>query len=334
MNVVQSITIPSDAFDPPAPDEPAGHYKTRKSCQRGVGWLYSPKSGSPSRLPCKSRQCPHCSIIWASTWRDLLKQRTELRIIQLDGQIPTGPLALTLTTAYNPGYKKLHAALRYFWQLLRDHPRLKNKVIEYWGVTEFNQLHTQPHLHFVLPELGHIRYKIIRYCWKKAQAWAQFERIAWDVRIEKVKAGIQAYLAKYLTKLADGGKDEIPRRANWKGRYVRYSRNFFKMVQPEVTAPTAAMRQLIKFQLTIAKDAPRAADFSFYSYTARSPREKSSFIEHSDNEYRQLLNILSTPNSYIDDFKDPRVERLEHTYQLTLPEPIPDWQAIKTQFAI
>jgi hypothetical protein len=101
--------------------------------------------------------------------------------------------------------------------------------IQYWGVTEYNQEQTQPHFHFILGDDKYIPQPVIKEIWEKVQRWAGFESIAWNVYIEEIKdeSDIQRYFTKYLTKLT-GGKNEIPDREKWKGRYVRYSKKFFQ----------------------------------------------------------------------------------------------------------
>lgn len=187
------------------------------ACPKWVGYSYDPSSRVYCRLKCKGRLCP-CSQYWSWRWRGLLGMKNDLEPNRCTR-------ALTLTCASNPHYKRMHSALRYFWQLLRK--AQKAKRIEYWGTVEFNQSHKLPHLHFILDTDSYIPYKILRFCWIKAQQWAKFPRVAWVCRIEKIKKGVQSYFTKYLTKLDNGGKDEIPRPENWQGRYVRYSRNFF-----------------------------------------------------------------------------------------------------------
>ena len=139
--------------------------------------------------------------------------------------------AITLTTAYDPGYKKVWLALKHFWRILRE----KYTNLQYWGVVEYNQRHTQPHFHFILSDDTYIPQMLLQKIWKKAQLKAGFEKVAFNVRIEKIRSNIQAYFTKYLTKLT-GGKDEIPRPEKWAGRFVRYSREFFAMPVPVIMA--------------------------------------------------------------------------------------------------
>jgi hypothetical protein len=115
-------------------------------------------------------------------------------------------------------------ALKRFWEYMRR----AYPGVQYWGVTEYNQKHTQPHFHFILRNDEYIDIDFLTWAWQQAQVSAKFlaDKIAWNVRIEAVKGDIEKYFTKYLTKLT-GGKDEIPRPENWQGRYIRYSRQFF-----------------------------------------------------------------------------------------------------------
>jgi len=132
--------------------------------------------------------------------------------------------AISLTTSYDPGYQAVWLALKYFWRDMRKtYPK-----VQYWGVVEYNQNHTQPHFHFILDKDEYIKdgFDYIQNLWQKAQQQAHFKEIAWNVSIGQVRGDIEKYFTKYLTKLV-GGKDEIPRPENWQGRYVRYSKKFF-----------------------------------------------------------------------------------------------------------
>jgi hypothetical protein len=164
--------------------------------------------------------CEDCGFYWAWKWRTLLGHKIKRDLEKTGLKISR---AISLTTSYDPGYKKVWIALKRFWQHLRkEYPGL-----QYWGVTEYNQKHTQPHFHFILSDDCYIPQATIQYYWEKAQSQANFEHIAWNVRIEEIKGDIQKYFTKYVTKLTNG-KDEIPRPENWAGRYVRYSRKFFE----------------------------------------------------------------------------------------------------------
>lgn len=194
-----------------------------KRCARFNGYIYNPASSYTTVLACKSRQCPACSTTWAWKWRARLAEQQEWskRFGTVEPQ-----LALTLTLGQAVDYEQLWRTLKLFWRRLRrSYPD-----VTYWGVVEFNQSHTIPHLHFLLGGYSHIPYKIIRQCWILAQQGSGIlENPAWVVRVEKIRANAAAYFAKYISKIADGGKDEIPRRNLWGGRYVRYSKGFFHL---------------------------------------------------------------------------------------------------------
>lgn len=209
---------------------------------------------------CKARRCEDCGWFWSWKWRYALSEKT--RMLEAEG-LPRISRAVTLTTAYNAGPEKLQRALEYFWRLLRryspDHTRhwkkgrrkLNQKAkkagrtrgltpyqrLQYWGVVEANQAQTQPHLHFVIynplddANRGYIKKEIIQRAWEEAQKQAGFEKIAWDTRIERIKSNVTAYFTKYITKLT-GGKNEVPGDW-WKGRYVRYSQDFFGHISCE-----------------------------------------------------------------------------------------------------
>lgn len=201
-------------------------HKYLAQCPRSPGWVYTPGKDKNlvHFLSCKSRQCEKCGYYWSWKWRQLLleKQKSDARLNK-----PVISRAITLTTAYDPGYQKVWYALKIFWRIVREnYPNL-----QYWGVTEYNQKHTQPHFHFILSDDTYIPQVQLTAIWEKAQEKAGFEKIAYKVWIEKIRSNIQAYFTKYLTKLT-GGKDEIPKPENWRGRYVRYSRKFFDFPVP------------------------------------------------------------------------------------------------------
>lgn len=198
-------------------------YPTRPTQSCSPGWRFTPALdvGKVKFLSCKRRNCPRCGKYWAWKWRKMLEDKA--LSLQRQG-LPAMRRALTLTTAYDPGFEKMRIALSMFWKELRKlHPG-----IQYWGVTEYNQEQTQPHFHFILGNDHYIPQPQIKEIWEKVQKWAGFEAIAWNVYIEEIKdnSDIQKYFTKYLTKLT-GGKNEIPDREKWKGRFVRYSRKFF-----------------------------------------------------------------------------------------------------------
>lgn len=202
---------------------------------------------------CKKRTCEDCGWFWAWKWRQALAEKAA----DLERQVlPPIQRAITLTTKYDPGYEKIWMALKYFWRFIRRYspdveewwkpgrpvltekaikagitkPRRPYANIQYWMVVEYNQKKTQPHLHCVIYnendlKRGYVPKDVIKEAWRKAQEQAKFRLIAWDTRIEKIKGTVRQYFTKYITKLT-GGKDEIPPAA-WRGRYVRYSRQFF-----------------------------------------------------------------------------------------------------------
>lgn len=205
--------------------------QTLEQCPAPPGYFVRHYPNSPSTAhiaACRRRDCDFCGKLWRNSWLNRLGAEEKQRAF--DGK-PPAVLMLTLTTAYQADYKQVYAALRYFWQEIRK----RFPAVEYWGVVEFNQNHTQPHLHFLLANTKFIEYRFIRSCWETAQRWAKFEKIAFIERIEKIRASVPAYMLKYLTKLT-GGKDEIPRREMWQGRFVRYSRKFFSWKATEYQA--------------------------------------------------------------------------------------------------
>lgn len=249
-------------------------------CPKNAGlFVYNPSTKKSMTLPCRSRTCPACGKGWSRNWQNRLGWN---EFFFQDDK------ALTITSAYDPGYKKFWIALKNFWRNVRMYchvrPAIINKEtgehrpklfyksdpagnrawmehkqkklqpggdnykiirpyrnIEFFGVVEYNQKHTQPHFHFILRS-GYIPQKIIKKCWEKAQRQAHFEQIAFDVRIEKVKTSVKQYFFKYITKQANG-KDELPKPENWQGRGVRYSRAFFAAPAPQVQAALQLARQ-------------------------------------------------------------------------------------------
>jgi hypothetical protein len=198
--------------------------------------------------------------------------------------VPPARLALTLTFATQVDYKQAWSALRYFWQMLRkSYPKT-----EYWGVVEYNQQHTQPHLHFVLGGVTFIPYQFIRAAWSKAQTWAKITDIAFISRIEEIRGNIQQYFTKYITKLI-GGKDEIPRREQWQGRYVRYSRKFFPTNVPTMAVYASWKRQ---FDLDLFQ-------WKAKSYTIHNDRASAAGLTHFINLAKiadqELLETLNRP---------------------------------------
>jgi hypothetical protein len=282
-----SIIIPEDFFDfTPThinrTDEDtlndAYHPKSGLSCS--PGWRFTPATdaGKVHFLSCKRRSCPRCGKYWAWKWRKMLEDKA----LSLERQgLPAMRRALTLTTAYDPGYERMRIALSMFWKELRKlFPGL-----QYWGVTEYNQEQTQPHFHFILGNDCYIPQPKIKELWEKVQRWAGFKVVAWNVYIEEIKdnSDIQRYFTKYLTKLT-GGKNEIPDREKWKGRYVRYSKKFFAW-------PTDVILTALFVQQNIA------ADTNYNSYYKVRPKlmhdwhaqdafiEKCQSIEAQQSEF-------------------------------------------------
>jgi hypothetical protein len=240
-----------------------------KRCPNSPGWSHEKTTGLHV-LKCKSRKCIVCGEYWAFKWRQALKEKTEYDHAM---GIPTAKLALTLTFAEQVHYKVCHAALRYFWQLIRK----SYPDVEYWGVVEYNQSHTQPHLHFILGGVNFVPYEFIRENWIKAQNWAKIGRPAFITRIEEIRGNIQQYFTKYVTKLI-GGKDEIPRREQWQGRYIRYSRHFFPCSIPAMAVYASWKRQW----------QAEAYNWKFRSYSTYNDRACiagiSGFIDRSIQE--------------------------------------------------
>lgn len=189
-----------------------------KYCPQAPGWSFS-KTGGLHVLKCKSRKCEYCGQFWAWKWRQALAEKDEYD--QAMG-IPRARLALTLTLRQNVEYLTVQRVLEFFWRSVRK----KNPDLEYWGVVECDQKHQRPHFHFILANCVFIPYQDLRQYWVNAQKWAGINDQAWVLRVETIEKNIQAYFTKYVTKLL-GGKDEIPRRDQWQGRYIRYSRKFF-----------------------------------------------------------------------------------------------------------
>ena len=132
-------------------------------------------------MNCKRRNCEDCGWYWAWRWRQALAAKSEYdKDLQ---KAYKADKALGLTFAENLPFKNVQRCLEYFWRMMRR----AYPTVAYWGVVEFNQSHTLPHLHFVLARVPYIELDYIDYCWKKAQKWAGYEKIAWNVRIEKIK---------------------------------------------------------------------------------------------------------------------------------------------------
>jgi len=242
-------------------------------------------AGQICRLGCKARNCDACGKYWSTKWRAILNE------YHISHKTPT--LALGLTTSYDCGSYKLWRALKYFWRLIRaEYPK-----VEYFGVVEFNQAHTQPHLHFCVVGYDFIRYQYIRTCWQQAQRWAGFNSIAWNTRIEEIKKGIAAYFTKYITK-ATGSKDEIPTKEEWNGRYVRYSRKFFMI-------PAQTLFLAWKFNRQTA-----SGNFPTI-YTTFEPNKQLSllpFIFWSFERQKKLKEFLNRPWDYQSDRENATID--------------------------
>lgn len=250
-----------------------------KRCPKWQGFIYKP--GAAGRqievIGCRNRLCPICGAGWAWKWRQALAEKEEY---DREHGYPKVKLTLTLTFAERVEHKQMWNCLRYFWQLLRrGYPE-----VEYWGCVEYNQAHTVPHLHFVLARVKFVELDYIDYCWRKAQTWAGIQRIAFIFRIEEIRKNVQAYFTKYITKLL-GGKDEIPRRENWQGRYIRYSDNFFP-----TRIPVMAQFRHLKRQLEAGEFEPTA-----YSYVRKPLQGFSGFLEATDREAQHIAWLHSRP---------------------------------------
>lgn len=204
-------------------------------CPKLVGWTYKPSNGEISAMRCKARLCSFCGVGWAWKWRQALKEKEDYDLSQ---GIPRISRALTLTTRQQVNFLVLRRAVEYFFRFVRKH----TPELQYWGVVEYNQRHTLPHLHFVLSNDRYIHQSYLVECWIKAQTWAGIEIPAHHVRIEKIKGNTAQYFTKYISKLTDG-KDEVPRRENWQGRYVRYSKKFFPTSVPTMAVYASLKRQ-------------------------------------------------------------------------------------------
>lgn len=256
------------------------------ACTKSPGWAYTPARDKAQIhfLSCKRRTCEKCGWYWHWKWRAMLqdKRESDIRLGR-----PAISRAITLTTACDPGYQAVWKALKWFWQLIRK----RYSTLQYWGVVEYNQKHTQPHFHFILSDDTFIPQLFIQECWQTAQRWAGFERIAFNVRIEKIRSNIQAYFTKYLTKLTDG-KDEIPRPENWHGRYVRYSRKFFSF-------PTSVILSSLSLNKSIESGE------IYRSYYKIKPKllldNPIDFILDCKREEKHWINLLSKTWDFIMD---------------------------------
>lgn len=239
------------------------------------GWTYTPASGVIHRMNCKRRTCFDCGWFWAWRWRQALKEKAAN---DFDLHKRKADKALTLTFAENVAFRIMQRILEDFWLLLRR----AYPGIQYWGVVEFNQTHTIPHLHFILANAPFLELDYLDYCWRLAQKRAKLEHLAWNLRIEKIRKNTQAYFTKYITKLL-GGKDEIPRRENWAGRFVRYSTGFFPI-------PVNAMLAGKKFADKLAAN----DDLDRVYWQVRRPLASlSGFLERAAKEDFALYEIVN-----------------------------------------
>jgi hypothetical protein len=245
------------------------------SCPRVQCFAYCPASQKRYAMPCKSRQCDFCGKIWSLQWRWALKLQADHNEMF---KLPKTKMALTLTYAEYADNKVVHACLRYFWQQIRK----AFPLIQYWGVVEFNQAHTLPHLHFVISHVDFLPYGFVRSCWQTAQKWAGITTTAFIVRVEKIRGNAQSYFTKYITKLI-GSKDEIPRRENWSGRYVRYSRGFFPVGLPAMKL-AFRLNKMFHVEQSIEK---------FAVFSRRSGLEPDQWVENQDFLYKEQQEIIN-----------------------------------------
>lgn len=291
--------IPSDFFD----DYPAhknrtdeetlnDKHKIKPGFNCSPGWRFTPAidRGGIHFLSCKRRSCPKCGKYWAWKWRKMLEDKA--LSLEREG-LPSMRRTITLTTAYDPGYERLYIALQMFWKELRkSYPGL-----QYWGVTEYNQEQTQPHFHFILADDCFIPQRQLQEIWEKVQRWAGFEKIAWNVGIEEIKDGsdIQRYFTKYLTKLT-GGKNEIPDREKWGGRFVRYSRKFFSF-------PTKVVLMALQLNSDIAKDTHYKTYFKPRPKLINDYRAQDAFITKSQRQEIADSEFINRVWNPIDDIR-------------------------------
>jgi hypothetical protein len=234
---------------------------------------------------------------------------------------PVPSRAVGLTTAYDCGYRKLWRAKKYFWEALR---RLYGPI-QYWGVVEYNQGHDRPHLHIILEDDCFIPMEILRMAWRRAQRRAGFRKIAWNTRIEKINGNLAAYFCKYVTKATDI-KDEVPRRENWRGRFVFYSRKFFpaQLATIRLAARTNAwLASCIRYSEAghDPDDQSGPAGFSSALYSMR-PSETRYFIQRAQLEYAQRMAALSRQWDYVHDrqnavplYRRGQSQEMEFTYE-------------------
>lgn len=253
------------------------------------GWKYNASQQTLHRLNCKRRTCDTCGWYWTWQWRTALDAKTKADTAL---KIPKAKLALTLTMAEYADYKTVWNTFRYFWQLVRK----SYPFIQYCGFVEENQQHTLPHFHFIITNVDFISHNFLREKWITAQNWAGIGKTAWILRVERIKKNITAYFTKYITKAKDGKKDELPRKENWKGRYVRYSRYFFGEVPATNGAKTrkAVSRKALVEAISLQEklDAEEQLDRLFYR--VRKPLAGvSGFMEESDRQAAKLDALVN-----------------------------------------
>lgn len=241
------------------------------------GWTYTPGSKMLHRMNCKRRACLDCGWYWAYHWRQALAAKAEF---DFDLGKRKADKALTLTFAENVPYLLMQRILEWFW----EHLRRAYPGIQYWGVVEFNQAHTIPHLHFILANAPFLDLDHLDFCWKAAQKRAKLEHLAWNLRIEKIRKNTQAYFTKYITKLL-GGKDEIPRRENWQGRFVRYSKGFFP-----ISVPAMLVGRKFAEKLKANDDLDRV-----FWHVRKPLAGLSGFMERSDLENALIDKVTLNP---------------------------------------
>lgn len=254
------------------------------------GWKYNASKQTLHRMNCKRRACRDCGWYWSWTWRSAIQAKVER---DKAFKLPPARLALTLTMAEYPDYKTVYDCFRYFWQLMRknDFPG-----VQYLCFPEENQAHDLIHFHLIIDKIDFMYHEIIRNHWLTAQRWAGIEQSAWVLRVERIKKNVAAYFAKYITKTGKG-KDEIPRKENWKGRYVRASKFFFgELTDPDL--PFNERKPLNRATLTAAVSLQSTLeagdDLDRLFYQVRKPLASlSGWIEKCDAGAARLDTILN-----------------------------------------
>lgn len=254
------------------------------------GWKYNASQQTLHRMNCRRRGCKECGWYWSWTWRSAINAKVER---DKAFKLPPARLALTLTMAEYPDYKVVYDCFRYFWQEMRksDFPG-----VQYLCFPEENQTHDLIHFHLIIDKIDFMYHEIIRQHWLTAQRWAGVEQSAWVLRVERIKKNVAAYFAKYITKNLDGRKDEIPRRENWKGRYVRASKFFFG----ELTDPDLPYRErkplnraTLVNSLTLQRVLEAGDELDRLYYQVREPLVSlPGFIEKADQAAAALDVIL------------------------------------------